>query len=167
MSRGDLGLEEIYLKPGELTVAERPTLISTVLGSCVALTLCSPRHGIGGICHAMLPRSPGGADFKYVDSALLHLLDRFDRLRVPRRELVIKLFGGADMFDSTLPSGSLTVGKQNVEAARTLLGRERLRLQAEDTGGRQGRKLLFYSHTGEVLLKRLGQQALAGRRSAG
>lgn len=157
--RGPL-LESIYLKPGELAVAERPALVSTVLGSCVAVTLFSPRLGIGAISHAMLPLAAGRSDFKYVDSSLLHMLAQFDRLQVSKRELVVKLFGGADMFEPAQASGGSTVGRQNIQAARVLLRQEGLSVQAEDTGGRQGRKLLFYTHTGEVLLKRLSRQTV-------
>lgn len=153
-------LESIYLKPGELAVAERPALVSTVLGSCVAVTLFSPRLGVGAICHAMLPLAAGRDGFKYVDSSLLHMLAQFDRLRVTKRELVVKLFGGADMFEPAKESGGSTVGRQNIQAARVLIRQEGLAVQAEDTGGRQGRKLLFYTHTGEVLLKRLSRQTV-------
>lgn len=155
--RGPL-LESIYLKPGELAVAERPALVSTVLGSCVAVTLFSPRLGVGAICHAMLPLAAGRDGFKYVDSSLMHMLAQFARLQVPKRELTVKLFGGADMFESGLPTGGVSVGQQNIQAATTLLRQQGLPVVAADTGGRQGRKLLFYTHTGEVLLKRLGQQ---------
>lgn len=155
--RGPL-LESIYLKPGELAVAERPALVSTVLGSCVAVTLFSPRLGVGAICHAMLPLAAGRDGFKYVDSSLMHMLAQFARLQVPKRELTVKLFGGGDMFESGLPTGGVSVGQQNIQAATTLLRQQGLPVVAADTGGRQGRKLLFYTHTGEVLLKRLGQQ---------
>lgn len=155
--RGPL-LESVYLKPGELVVAERPALVSTVLGSCVAVTLFNPRLGVGAICHAMLPLAAGRDGFKYVDSSLLHMLAHFERLGVSKRELTVKLFGGADMFESGLPAGGGSVGRQNIQAATALLRQEGLPVVAADTGGRQGRKLLFYSHTGEVLLKRLGQQ---------
>ena len=156
MIHGGPLLEEIYLKPGELTVAERPALVSTVLGSCVAVTLFTPRLGVGAICHAMLPEARGETSFKFVDTSLQHMLGRFDRLGVTRRELVVKLFGGADMFELLQPSKTGSVGRQNIEIATRLLRQAGLPLKAADTGGRQGRKLLFYTHTGEVLLKRLG-----------
>src|SRR5512141_2905785 len=45
----------IYLKPGEVVVARDPMLISTVLGSCVAVTMFSPSRGIGAICQSPYP----------------------------------------------------------------------------------------------------------------
>ena len=155
-------LESIYLKPGELAIAERPALISTVLGSCVAVTMFTPRLGVGAICHAMLPHCTGPGGVRFVDRALSHMLERFDKFGLARSELVVKMFGGADMFEQVRPAPAPTVGRQNIQAATELLKNAGVRLAATDTGGRQGRKLLFYSHTGEVFLKRLGA-AHAGR----
>ncbi|MDX9709480.1 MAG: chemotaxis protein CheD [Trichloromonas sp.] len=150
-------LPKIYLKPGELTINEHPAEVSTVLGSCVAVTLYSPRHIVGAICHAMLPRGGEGGGFKYVDGALRHMLDTFDRLGIPRNEIEAKLFGGSDMFPVLHPTKTNTVGRQNIAMAQQLLQEEGLIPRVADVGGGQGRKLVFYPHTGEVFLKRLGQ----------
>jgi len=147
-------LPKIYLKPGELTISEHPAEVSTVLGSCVAVTFYSPRHIVGAICHAMLPR---GGGFKYVDGALRHMLDTFDRLGIPRNEIEAKLFGGSDMFPVLHPTKINTVGRQNIAMAQQLLQEEGLIPRVADVGGGQGRKLVFYPHTGEVFLKRLNK----------
>lgn len=148
--------ETIYLLPGELSIVERPTVISTVLGSCVSVTLFHRRQGFGAMCHAMLPFARGPQDFKFVDSSISHMLATFDRRGIPRCELEVKLFGGADMFETSDPGGhSLSVGRQNIAAATQILAAEGLQLLASQVGGRQGRKLHFRAHTGEVLLKRL------------
>jgi chemotaxis protein CheD len=151
-------LPKIYLKPGELSVSETPAEVSTVLGSCVAVTFYSPQHLVGAICHAMLPHGGEQGSFKYVDGALRYMLDFFDRRGVKRNEIMVKMFGGADMFDAKTTSKIQTVGRQNLEAAQEILQHNRLQVRAKDIGGGRGRKLLFYPHTGEVFLKRLGQQ---------
>lgn len=70
----DSHTNNIYLKPGEVVVARKPVLVSTVLGSCVAVTMFSPDCGFGAICHAMLPDSAGRCeDLRYVDTALRHI----------------------------------------------------------------------------------------------
>ncbi|MDY0268591.1 chemotaxis protein CheD [Trichloromonas sp.] len=147
-------LPKIYLKPGELTINEHPAEVATVLGSCVAVTLYSPRYSVGAICHAMLPR---GGGFKYVDGALRHMLEVFDHLGIPRHEIETKLFGGSDMFPVLNLTKADTVGRQNVAMAQSLLKEEGLVPRVADVGGRQGRKLIFYPHTGEVFLKRLNK----------
>ena len=161
MSPLDL-LPKIYLKPGELTINEHPAEVSTVLGSCVAVTLYSHRQIVGAICHAMLPCGGEGGGFKYVDGALRHMLAAFDRLGIPRNEIEAKLFGGSDMYPVLHPTKINTVGRQNIAMAQQLLQEEGLIPRVADVGGGQGRKLVFYPHTGEVFLKRLRRTWRAG-----
>lgn len=152
----------VYLKPTELAMAERPSLISTILGSCVAVTLFSPQSGIGAICHAMLPTGGAPTPFKFVDGALGHMLQWFSEKGVFHRELEAKLFGGADMFTGpTILDRQISVGHQNIQMALRLLTQAHIRLIAQDVGGCTGRKILFRTNTGEVLLKRLGGQNLS------
>jgi chemotaxis protein CheD len=150
-------LQKIYLKPGELTVNETPAEVWTVLGSCVSVTLYSPQQLVGAICHAMLPHGGENGNFKYVDRALSYMLDHFDRCCVKRTEIVVKVFGGADMFEVNAASKILTIGRQNLVATQGILLRNRLHVTAKDIGGSRGRKLFFYPHSGEVFVKRLGK----------
>ncbi len=164
MTRTGEELPIVRLKAGEMHCAERPTLVVTVLGSCLSVILYSRRLGIGGICHGLLPscgnqKTCSGdcvEKFRYVDCAMRQMVKIFDRFGVKRSELEVKCFGGADMFSRPIEkSGLLSVGRQNSEAADEVMKSEGLTLITRDVGGLQGRKILFYTHTGEVLLKRL------------
>jgi len=161
-------LPVVFLKPGELHIASKPELVVTVLGSCLSVTMFNRRQGLSGICHCLLPHcgkrtqcgstcSDGCEDgFKYVDDAIRQMVAIFDQHNIPRKEIEVKCFGGADMFTrKSTKSGLVSVGRQNIAMAETTLFHEGLELAAKDVGGIQGRKILFYTHTGEVLLKRL------------
>ena len=147
----------VYLKPGELCIASEPAIISTVLGSCISVTLFCPRLKMGAMCHAQLPENGGASTdpdaFRFVDHALFYMLEQFACLGVERGEMEVKLFGGSDV----LPSGgnAATVGARNVEKALEIIEAKRLRLLANDVGGQRGRKIFFHAHTGEILLKRI------------
>jgi len=154
----------VYLKPGEMHFAKQPTLVVTVLGSCVAITMFSRRAGLGAICHGLLPRCKGqkqcGQDclegFKYVDCSIRRMATLFDERGVLRREIEVKCFGGADMFSRDLNKReAVSVGKQNLTIAQQVLASEGLSLKIADVGGIRGRKILFYTDTGDVFLKRL------------
>ncbi len=147
----------IYLKPGEFYAAESPAVVSTVLGSCIAVTFFSSRTGIGSICHALLPRNPAShevATFRYVDSSILHMLQRFDVMGINRGEMEVKVLGGADVLEG-LSGAAVSIGRQNIEAAFRIIEHERLSVAVTDVGGTIGRKISFCTHTGRVLLKRL------------
>jgi len=164
-------LPKIYLKPGELAVNEQPAEITTVLGSCVAVTFYSPRHLVGAICHAMLPRGGEGGGFKYVDGALRYMLADFEQRGIRRDEILVKVFGGSEILEGKSGANLSSVGHRNLEETADILRKSGLRVTAGDTGGRRGRKLFFYPHTGEVFLKRLGtpsgmgQEAVSAERS--
>ncbi len=157
MTHADDPVEKIFLKPGEICFSERPSIISTVLGSCISVTMFCPQRHIGAICHAVLPEEgSAGEAFRYVDSSILAMLKGFDRYGIPRSAIEVKLFGGADMLKGNSANGKDgSVGRKNIEIAMQVVERERLRLVASDLGGGHGRKIFFNTRTGEVLLKRL------------
>lgn len=143
---------------------DRPTLIVTVLGSCLSVTMFSRRAGLGGICHGLQPRCSDRRQcdeecqegFRYVDCSIRQMVKLFDRHGAKRSELEVKCFGGADMFSREIKRpGIVTVGKQNVQTAEKTIVSEGLSILTTDVGGLQGRKILFYTGTGEVFLKRL------------
>jgi chemotaxis protein CheD len=154
----------IYLRPGEMHVTKRPKIIMTVLGSCLSVTMFDRRRGLGGICHGLLPQCSGRKTcdgecldgFRYVDCTILQMIQLFDRYGVPRSEIEVKCFGGADMFiGKNTRKDLVSIGRKNIIAAEKMLRSEGLTLRVKDVGGTRGRKILFNTQTGEVLLKRL------------
>jgi chemotaxis protein CheD len=128
-------------------------VVTTILGSCVALCLRDPVTGEGGINHYMLPlwNGEGLPTPKYGNVAIENLIGRF-RSRSQGR-LEAKLFGGAFVLGAA--SGTFTVGDRNVAVAREMLADARIPVVAEDVGGTSGRKIIFDTRTGVVLVSRL------------
>lgn len=150
----DTRLANVYLKPGEVYISRTPALVSTVLGSCVSVTLYAPDAGMGAICHALLPCGADDDGLRYVESAVLYMHNRLAAISGQGGGFEAKLFGGADLLMARgRPDEKGSVGRQNVAAALRVIERLGLRLAASDTGGDRGRKIFFYSDTGEVLLR--------------
>src|ERR1017187_775259 len=157
-------LAQLSLQPGELYLARDPTILQTILGSCVGVTFWCARLGAGALCHGVLPRSPlvwpAGSSLsdghRYVDCSIRYLAQQFDALGASRRELEVKLFGGADVLPvAAARGGKLTVGAQNRQVAVETLAEEGLTVLASDLGGFRGRTIYFHTGTGEVLVHRL------------
>ncbi len=137
-------------------IRDRPTIVQTVLGSCVSVTLFHRLMGLGAICHGVLPHGECEAKYKYVDCSIRWMLRKFDAYGIPRDEIEVKLFGGSDLFRAGGEKMSgVPVGEQNIEVARRILRAENVFLLASDVGGSHGRKLFFNTRTGEVLLSHL------------
>ena len=147
----------IYLRPGEHFFTVTPAIVSTVLGSCVSITMHNPKDQLSAICHAVLPKEIiPGEPYRYVDSSIAAMLRIFDWYGVTKNDIEVKLFGGSDILPPSENSyQEMTVGKQNIFQAQKCFEREQLKLLAYDVGGTRGRKLFFHTHTGEIYLKRL------------
>jgi chemotaxis protein CheD len=148
--------ETVYLRPAEAYVDDRPALVSTILGSCVAVTMFHRATMRGRMCHAVLPTNPSpgqGDTFRYVDSSITYMMEDLLFKGIERTEIEVKLFGGAKAIDRD--DRGTTVGELNIERALQVIRKERLTLFASDVGGRAGRKIVFDTRSGKVLLKRL------------
>jgi chemotaxis protein CheD len=164
-------LKSVYLLVAQGGVYERPTLVQTVLGSCVSVAFFSRRQNLGGIFHALLPRRedyekglPNPATrFRYVDAAVDAVVAALVRRKTDLSLVECKVFGGAGaMFQ-----GETAVGQKNVLAAYEALSRHQLRVTASHVGGDRGRKLVFLTHTGEVFVKSLRPGGASCRIDAG
>ena len=164
MSEPALILPDLDLQPGELYLSRGPAILRTILGSCVGVTFWSARLGAGALCHGVLPRCPKAwppgsspsVGHRYVDFSIRYLAQQFDTLGASRRELEVKLFGGADVLP--VPGARRhkpTVGALNCRAAIEVLHEEGFTVSASDLGGVRGRRIHFHTGTGEVLLYRL------------
>jgi chemotaxis protein CheD len=142
-----------FLSPGEVVCAAEPLLVTTVLGSCVSITLWDKITGVGGINHFVLPRGEDNA--RYGVAAVQHLFDGVVELGGHLRSLEAKVFGGA----AVLPAGGQgSVGTQNVSFALGELSRRGIPVVGRRTGGERGRLLMFNTETGDAFVRWLAEQ---------
>ncbi len=144
-----------FLHPSNLVVSKQPQWITTVLGSCVSVCLFDQKQGIGGINHFMLPYWSGDGleSPRYGNVAIPQLIQKMLDFGAKKEDIVAKVFGGADMLG---PCDSVFhVGQRNIELAYKLLDEFEIEVLSSSTGGKQGRKILFNTGTGEVLQKYL------------
>jgi len=148
-----------YLYPGTLFAHRQQHLVTTVLGSCVSVCLWDTALRIGGINHYLLPlwNGDGLPTPKYGNIAIGKLIDKLQGLGAGSK-LVAKIFGGASMWEKT--DGLLAIGQRNIELASDLLEQHRIPIISQDVGGPVGRKIIFNTGDGTVLLKR--QRSLRG-----
>lgn len=151
-----LAYPRVYLSPGDFHFATEPTRISTVLGSCIAVTLWHPQRRIGAMCHFMLPnrRIRGNRlSGKYADEAFEMFMIEVESHRTLPGDYQVKLFGGGEMFPhhkTTLVNG---VSDMNIEAALQLAGQYHLNVTAQDIGRTGHRNIVFDTWNGDVWVK--------------
>ncbi len=154
----------VHLKQGEFFVSDgSPVVVSTVLGSCVAVTMHHPKTGTGAITHGFLPDSrqqpskglqdPG----RFVDSSTEFIYREMLKLGAKTDEIEVKVFGGAQVFDHRQSSQVVGVGSSNSRAALQALNALCLKVNVVEVGGSRSRKLYFLPQSGEVWVKKFSR----------
>jgi chemotaxis protein CheD len=152
MTLPEQDIRRVFLSPGDVICMAEPALITTVLGSCVSVTLWDKDRRIGGLNHFVLPK--GGSSARYGDTAMLELLEGVLSLGAHLRSLEAKVFGGA----AVLPvGGEGTVGTANVAFALGELARRGIPVAGRRTGGERGRLLMFNTESGEAFVRWLAE----------
>ena len=155
-NRGEPNRTSCYILPGQLYASVEPCQIKTILGSCVAICLWDKRRGAGGMNHFLLPSAREGqpSSLRYADEATRVLLQRLKELGCRAPNLRAKIFGGAALFQSREVYAT-TLGAKNVAAALELMRKASIPIVAQETGGPQGRKLLFNTDDGVAWSRRI------------
>ena len=162
----DNGLQAFVVKvlPGEHYVTRAADeAITTVLGSCVAACIRDEFAQVGGMNHFMLPGevrgsgkgSWGGAsnEMRYGQFAMEQLINAVLRAGGRRERLEVKLFGGANVMQS-----SMKIGDSNAEFALSFVKTEGLSVAAQDLGGVLARRINYFPLTGRVFRQELRRQ---------
>ncbi len=138
---------DLLVRVADLSVGgEADTLLTVGLGSCVAIVLHDTNARVGGMAHILLP-SPGLSrqenPAKCPQTAIPALLARMADLGASPRRITARIAGGASMFASLAPLGTVQMGERNVVAARETLRSAGLPLVGEDVGRDYGRTVRF------------------------
>jgi chemotaxis protein CheD len=146
---------EIVVKVADLAVASGDAVLVTVgLGSCVAIILHDREARVGGLAHVLLPSKAltrsTDRPAKYPQAAVPVLLERMVALGANPRRIVARLAGGASMFASLAPPGTIQMGERNLVAARQVLHAHALPLVGEAVGGDFGRTVRLHCADGRV-----------------
>jgi len=110
-----------------------------------------------------------GEKQRYVDFCVRYLARQFDALGARRRDVEVKVFGGADVLPVMASRAAITtVGALNCRVALEVVREEGLQVLASDLRGLRGRKISFHTGTGEVLVQRLGSwECVGAKKDAG
>jgi chemotaxis protein CheD len=148
-------MKRIILNIGDIVVSEKPAVLETVLGSCVAVCLWDEELGIGGMNHFMIPNVIDGIKNPlYCGSeSIQSLISRFIKIGVDVCNLQAKVFGGGKVIREF--GDRLDIGRDNVRIAKEILGGYGIPIIREFTRPDYGIKVIFYSATGRVFVKKL------------
>ncbi|MFA5904238.1 MAG: chemotaxis protein CheD [Desulfobacula sp.] len=149
--------KEIRIHIGDFYTSKEDIVISTILGSCVAVCLFDRQNKIAGMNHIILPGKTNSTvmdqQTRYSINAMEILINDMMKKGADRFKLKAKIFGGA----SVLPDidSKYAVGSQISDFVVRFLGMESIPIMARDLGGEQPRKIFFFTGTGSVSVKKI------------
>ena len=143
-------LESHFLYPAALFASKQPYKVNTILGSCIAVCLWDRKLKTGGMCHYMLPlwNGEGLASPKYGNIAIEKLLEKMYSFGSEKKYIVAKVFGGGEVIQTKIPH--FKIGERNIQLAWEQLKEMKIPIISSSVGGKNGRKIIFYTETGEV-----------------
>ncbi len=151
----------VIIHIGEYHAGRRPTVIKTILGSCVSVCLMDPVTRVGGMNHILLP---GRADLAAFDmparfgiNAMELLINAMMKAGGERKRFRAKLFGGADVLPGI--RGDYRIGPKIISFVKAFLANEGIRVVNQDLGGTMTRKIFFHTDTGSVFVKRIPRRS--------
>ncbi|WP_299692932.1 chemotaxis protein CheD [uncultured Tateyamaria sp.] len=144
-----MNAERIHIVQGEHAVGMgENTVITTLLGSCVACCMWDDATGIGGMNHMLLAagRAQSTVDALADINEIETLINALTRLGADRSRLKAKAFGGARMV-----SGLSDIGQQNSDFTLRYLAREGIEVVTQSLGGSHARNIRFWPGSGRVM----------------
>ncbi len=140
---------EYFLKPGFIYLPEKPTTISTVLGSSVAVSLYDRSLKTGGMNHFCFPYTDSREEStaQYGNIAVLTLIRMMMVNGSEVTNLKAQIFGGAFNCDYSKKD----IGRDNIKTAKAILIRKKIQIVSEDIGGELGRKIVFNTASDEII----------------
>ncbi len=149
---------------GEIKVSGDKALIYEAdVNTSVALIVYDLQNRIGGLAHIVLPESSLSNTYtehaagKFADTAVPALLEQFQSAGGQKRTTVVKMVGGAQLFNFGGGAGNLlNMGARTATAIRAAMSKQGLAIEKADTGGNKAKKLQFVLATGQVTVEQIG-----------
>jgi len=151
-------LPTTYVHPGQVMVTEQPGVLTTILGSCVAVAVTDHYARIGGMNHYLLPGGPVATEpaTRYGKAAIRALIEEMMRRGAVPSRMTAQVVGGAAVL-AAFGNNVNHLGARNVDIARTMLGEYGIMIIAEDVLGSRGRKLVFSPRDGTTQITLIGK----------
>jgi chemotaxis protein CheD len=141
---------------GELMVSDGADeiIVTHGLGSCVAVCIFDPAVRVAAMLHFMLPEARINIErarqqpAAFADTGIPLLFQTAYRYGFEKRRAIVKLVGGAEVTPSV--ELAFRTGQRNVLAAKQVLWRNGVLVNAEDIGGNMARTVHLGVQDGRV-----------------
>ena len=148
----------VIINPGEYYVSDKDEIISTVLGSCVAVCLYDTVSGVAGMNHFVLPGKIAQSDIlgdkttKFGITAINKLIGKIHKIGAQKDTLKAKIYGGGHILNKE--TDVFTIPMDNIRVAKLLIELEDIPIEEVDVGKNYTRKVFMDVKSGNVHLEK-------------
>ncbi|HEC39638.1 hypothetical protein LCGC14_0751210 [marine sediment metagenome] len=151
---------DIMLHIGHYTIIDyskerfrsKPRAIIYGLGSCIALILFDSLKKIGSMSHILLPSSEKAKNInfphKYADLSVKCLAYELISKGAYLKNIKAIIIGGSSIFNNM----DIGISGDNIETVKTHLAKLNLKIVREETGGNQGRTVIYEPFNNNLVL---------------
>lgn len=138
-----------FLEPGSIFTCWEPYRIATVLGSGVSICLTDPENKVSGMNNIIFPKKKGNEGLtKFANYSIPQLIDMMFELGADKKNIEAHIIGGSYQKKYL----TRDIGKETVKEAKKILKKYKIPIVNDDTGGSFGRKVLFDTSKGEIIV---------------
>lgn len=140
-----------FLRPGEFCIVTKPTILETLVGSCVCVCLYNFRNGCAAMNHFLRDRPARDTKSEmgeFGSTSTEHIITRFMAIDDEPTHYEAMIFGGAAVLKTE--SGPSDIGTKNIDMAMKVLADTHIRIVHKEIGGRRGRRVTFETETSTV-----------------
>jgi chemotaxis protein CheD len=150
-------LPATYVHPGQVAVSGDAGVLTTILGSCVAVCLHDPTLRIGGLNHYLLPSASTSADVasRYGPVAIAQLVEGMLAQGGSTKRMTAQIVGGAAVL-AAFGNERNHLGMRNAQLASEMMADYGIPVIGTDIGGNRGRKLMFSPRDGQIHIRLIG-----------
>jgi len=150
-------LPATYVHPGQVAVSDEAGVLTTILGSCVAVCLHDAKLRVGGLNHYLLPNTASAPDVaaRYGPLAIRQLVENMIGYGAQTKRMTAQIYGGAAVL-AAFSDERNHLGMRNAQLAREMMAEYGIPVTATDVGGNRGRKLTFSPREGTAHVHFIG-----------
>ncbi len=143
--------DNIVLGLGDIYFGQAPRKISTLLGSCVAITLWHSGLRIGGMCHVVVPDlTKLNGDTRYPNCAVRSFIKDIVSYKTHAKEYIVGIYGGGNMFPDIGIAKQKQIGYRNIECMKDIMLKSGFNVSDAHIGGNEYRRVSLCLNTGNV-----------------
>ena len=133
-------INQRHVTSGSYVISKKQNgVLYSCLGSCVGVTLCDKKAGVGGLIHLLLPEPTGtGYTIKeeiYATTGMPLFIDALCNMGAEKKILEATIAGGSLVGPVTQGDLDLDIGGKTTEVVNTILRKEGIKINQTETGG--------------------------------